>query len=116
MNPQEHAYVVELLRLYRSLPQPSLRVRPADRVLARGLFRRSVPLDIVGAALLLATSRRIHRSPTAPPLQPVRSLHYYLPVIEELLATPPAPGYVDYLRRKAVTPPAPSQALTPAGD
>ncbi len=106
MSTEEQAYVAELLALYRSAPQGSLRVRPADRDLARSLFRRNVPLDIVGAALLLATARRIHRPPTAPPLQPVRSLHYYLPVIEELLAAPPPPGYVTYLRSKVASPPA----------
>lgn len=103
MSPEERAYVADLLRLYRTLPQASLRVRPADRVLARSLFHRKVPLDIVDAALLLATARRTHRPATAPPLQPVRSLHYYLPLIEELLATPPLPQYVAYLRRKAAT-------------
>lgn len=111
MSSEEHAYVADLLRLYRTLPQTSLRVRPADRVLARNLFRRGVPLDIVDAAVLLATSRRIHRPPTAPPLQPVRSLHYYLPVIEELLATPPLPEYVAYIRRKVVAAPAPAPSL-----
>lgn len=100
MSPKEDLYIAELLGLYRSAPQGSLRVRSADRDLARSLFIRNVPLDIVDAALLLAAARRAHRPSTAPPLQPVRSLHYYLPVIEELLAAPPPPGYAAYLRSK----------------
>jgi hypothetical protein len=111
----EAAYVAELLRLYHTIPSAPLRVRPADRALARSLFQRNVPLEIVRAALLLATSRRIHRPLTAPPLQPVRSLHYYLPVIQELLDVPPPPGYVEYLTRKIATPPCPSQHGPAAG-
>ena len=110
----EDASVAELLRLYRPLPQHSLRVRPADRALARSLFHRNVHLDIVTAALLLATARRTHRPLTSPPLQPVRSLHYYLPVIDELLLVPPLPGYVAYLRAKVSS--APSREKRVAGN
>ncbi len=49
-----------------------------DRQLARDLCRRGVPLRTVRVALLLATARRTLRS--GPPLPPVRTLHYFLPV------------------------------------
>jgi hypothetical protein len=54
-----------------------------------------VPLRTVRAALLLAAARRTLRS--GPPLPPVRTLHYFLPVIDEVLQQPLEPGYVDYL-------------------
>ena len=49
---------------------------------------------------LLAAARRALRSPHLCPLSPIRTLHYFLPVIEEVLATPPDPGYLDYLAGK----------------
>ena len=54
-----------------------------------------LPTWAVRAALLLATARRTLRS--GPPLPPVRTLHYFLPVIDEVLAQPLEPAYVEYL-------------------
>jgi hypothetical protein len=75
------------------------RPRTADRLLALDLHRRDVPLEIVEIALRLAVARRTARPPHLPPLPPVRSLHYFLPLIEQLPASPPPDGYLDYLRR-----------------
>src|ERR1700686_5433317 len=79
------AYVRCVLDLYLSIPETQNRARPADRRLAAPLERQGTPLNIVAAAFVLATARRHYRDPEAPVLPPVRSLHYYLPVIEELL-------------------------------
>jgi len=38
--------------------------------------------------------------PTAPPLATIRSLAYFLPVIEEVLELPVKPVYFEYLRDK----------------
>lgn len=46
---------------------------------------------------MIAAARRTFRSAERPPLAPIRALHYFLPVIEELLEQPPAPDYVEYL-------------------
>jgi hypothetical protein len=46
----------------------------------------------------LALGRRKARPPDADPLQPIRSLHYFLPVIDELPPGPPPDGYLNYLR------------------
>jgi hypothetical protein len=35
-----------------------------------------------------------------PPLAPIRSLAYFLPVVEELTENPVDAGYLDYLRHK----------------
>ena len=51
-------------------------------------------------AFLLASFRRAARRPDALPLGPIRSLHYFLPVIEELLAQPVPESYLAYLRSK----------------
>ena len=51
-------------------------------------------------ALPHTPSRRCLRDPALQPLQPIRSLHYFLPVIEEVLRMEISPDYVRYLRRK----------------
>jgi hypothetical protein len=57
-------------------------------------------LPLIENAFLLATARRFLRDPAYPPLNPIRSVHYFLPIIEELLDQPPPPAYFDYLRTK----------------
>ena len=44
--------------------------------------------------------RRLSRDPGLPPLTKIRSLAYFLPVIEELKLQPLPAGYLDYLRLK----------------
>ena len=51
-------------------------------------------------ALLLAAMRRLMRPADAPPLGRIRSLAYFLPVIEEVLGLRVSPQYFDYLRHK----------------
>jgi len=50
--------------------------------------------------LTLTHARRTLRSSDAPPLPQVRSLYYFLPVIEELLQRPLPAHYIDYIRDK----------------
>jgi len=92
---QERLYLETVLATYNSLPGTPPRPSRRDRQVARELCRRCVPLRAVRAALLLATARRTLRS--GPPLPPVRTLHYFLPVIDEVLAQPLEPAYVEYL-------------------
>lgn len=95
------AYVHAVLAYYRQLPDTPLRASLADQRLARQLFDRAVPLPVVESALLLGSLRRLARPCDLPPLQPVRSLAYFLPVVDELLAQQPLPeGYLSYLKLK----------------
>ena len=96
----EAQYVRRLLDHYRETPTTAGYVRRADRQLAGQLYRRGVPLRLVEAAFALAATRRLFRPHHAPRLNPVRSLHYFLPVIEELMEEPPDPEYVRYLEFK----------------
>lgn len=105
---ERNNFVRSVLDLYLGLPHSAAR-RPSthDRRLAEQLFDRCVPLVLIHAALLLAILRRSAR-PTALPLPAIRSLHYFLPLIDELLASPPDPDYVRYLHdRFRLTPPRP---------
>jgi hypothetical protein len=98
--PQRRLYVERVLELYRCVPGRDGVIRRCDRHLAGELHDRGVPLTIVRAALILTVARRTFRSTGAPSLAPIATLHYVKPVIEELLANPPQPGYLDYLRAK----------------
>ncbi len=110
MKDENDLYVEKLLDLYLSLPGTPSRVSRDDRRLAQQLREQQTPLEMVEAAFLLATARRSLRDPSLPPLQPVRSLHYFLPVIEEVLASGVSPDYLRYLRKKL----APLLAQNPA--
>lgn len=95
---QERIYLDAVLATYSSLPGTPSRPSRRDRQFARDLCRRCVPLRAVRSALILAVARRTLRS--APPLPPVRTLHYFLPAIDEVLNHPIDPGYLQYLERK----------------
>ena len=99
-RPNGRAYIQAVLTEYVWLPGTPHKPSRQDRRLASSLYEQAVPLAVVRAALLLAAARRALRSPHLCPLPPIRTLHYFLPVIEEVLATPPDPGYVDYLAGK----------------
>lgn len=96
----ETAFVAALLTLYADLPDTPLRPSPADQSLARRLFADAVPLPLIESALLLGTLRRLIRPEGLPPLPKIRSLAYFLPVIQELQIQPLPAGYLDYLRLK----------------
>jgi hypothetical protein len=90
------AYVARVLHLYLKLPGALHRVIRDDRRTALDLHRRDIPIAVVENAFILTTARRAGR-PKDEPLDPIRVLRYILPVIEEILAAPPAPGYIRYL-------------------
>ena len=91
MDGQEE-YVRQVLEAYRKTPGTMGTVRRADRMLAAQLYQRGVSLKVIENALVLAATRRLIRPADAPPLGTIRSLAYFLPVIEEVLATARQPG------------------------
>jgi hypothetical protein len=99
-------YRQTLLDLYLRLPDTPRRVSRHDGRLVQQLWERQIPLTTVETAFLLASVRRAARRPNAMPLGPIRSLHYFLPVIEELLAQPVPQSYLAYLRSKVTLRPA----------
>lgn len=100
MNPEKQQYVQSVLQLYLDLPHTPARSSRLDRQLAEQLWDRGVRFPAVEMAMLLATARRLMRSPQAPPLGPIRSLRYFLPVIEEITQQPLPESYLHYLRHK----------------
>lgn len=103
LNLDQHQYTQRLLESYRKTPTVVGYVRQADRLLAAQLYQRAIPLALVEAAFALAAARRIFRDPRLGVLNPIHSLHYFLPVLKELLHTPPDPSYIQYLGWKLKT-------------
>jgi hypothetical protein len=93
-------YVRQLLDVYRQTPGTTGDVHRPDRLLAAQLHQRGVPLTVVENALALAAARRLLRPATAPPLAPVRSLAYFLPIIEEVLNLNVSQDYFQHVRRR----------------
>lgn len=93
-------YVRLVLDAYRSTPGVVGVVRRADRLLATALFDRGVALETVQNALVLAASRRMARPEGATPLGLVRSLAYFMPVIDEVLESNVSRQYFEYLRQR----------------
>ena len=94
------AYVRAVHQLYLQMPDTSGRFSRSDRQLAQALHHRGIPIHVIRSALLLATARRVCRNPASPPLPPVRSLHYFLPVLDEILLQPLPNGHLQYLEFK----------------
>lgn len=97
-DPTERHYVQALLDSYRRLPGTPRVTSRCDRKCAHALFRRGIPLEVVESAMVVAVARRTFRR--GDPLPRIRALHFFLPVIEELLEVPCDPGYVQYLKNK----------------
>jgi hypothetical protein len=93
-------YIQKILDLYLNLPETPAHSSQDDIRSAHDLCRRKTPLEIVEAALLLGSVRRLYRDPALPRLRPIRSLRYFLPVIEEVTLSPLTGGYLLYLRYK----------------
>ena len=57
-------------------------------------------VSVVENAFVLTAARRLMRPTDAPPLGTIRSLAYFLPVIEEVLDMRVSPKYFQHVRRK----------------
>ena len=100
-NPiSREEYIDQLLSAYRQSPGTTGTIRRPDRLLAAQLQERGVPLMAVENALVLAAARRMIRPTGAPSLGTIRSLAYFLPVIEEVLSLRVGPDYFQYVRQR----------------
>ena len=100
-NPlRREEYIQKVLSAYRQTPGTVGTIRHPDRLLAAQLQERGVPLMAVENALVLAAARRMIRPAGSPPLGTIRSLAYFLPVIEEVLQLRVSPDYFQHLRHK----------------
>jgi hypothetical protein len=96
----QEEYIRRVLGAYRKTPDTMGTIRRPDRVLAAQLYQRGISVSVIENAFLLAATRRLMRPADAPPLSPIRSLAYFLPVIEEVIGLRVSPDYFQYLRHK----------------
>ncbi|HLB88991.1 MAG TPA: hypothetical protein VJK29_15155 [Terriglobales bacterium] len=96
----QEEYIRQILEAYRKTPGTMGTVRRADRMLATQLYQRGVAVTVIENAFVLAAARRLMRPADAPPLGTIRSLAYFLPVIEEVLGMHVSAEYFHYVRRK----------------
>ena len=96
----QEEYIRQVLEAYCRTPGTMGTVRRADRMLAAQLYQRGLSVRVIENALVLAAARRLIRSADAPPLGTIRSLAYFLPVIEEVLELRVSPDYFQHLRHK----------------
>jgi hypothetical protein len=96
----QQEYIHQVLEAYRNTPGTMGTVRRPDRVVAAQLYQRGVCVSVIENTFVLAAARRLIRPADAPSLATIRSLAYFLPVIEEVLGLRISPNYFQYLRHK----------------
>src|ERR1700688_1886907 len=99
-SASQEQYIRRVLEAYRKTPGTMGTVRRPDRVVALQLYQRGVSVSAIENAFVLAAMRRLMRPADAPPLGTIRSLAYFLPVIEEVLDMRVSPEYFQHVRRK----------------
>lgn len=99
----QQRYVFDVLRCYVLLPHTPNHPSKNDHQIALQLFSLDVPLDAIKTAFVLAISRRTFRPPGASPLEPIRSLAYFQPVIREVQKTDLDAVYIALLKQRLET-------------
>jgi hypothetical protein len=96
----QEEFIRQVLEAYRKTPGTMGTVRRPDRVVALQLYQRGISVSVIENAFVLGATRRLVRPADAPPLGTIRSLAYFLPVIEEVLDLRVSQDYFQYLRNK----------------
>jgi hypothetical protein len=96
----QEEFIRQVLEAYRKTPGTMGTVRRPDRVVALQLYQRGISATVIENAFVLAATRRLMRPAASPPLADIRSLAYFLPVIEEVIGLRVSPDYFQYLRQK----------------
>jgi hypothetical protein len=96
----QEEFIRQVLEAYRKTPGTMGTVRRPDRVLAVQLYQRGISVSVIENAFVLAATRRLMRPADVPPLGTIRSLAYFLPIIEEVLELRVSSDYFQYLRLK----------------
>lgn len=96
----ESAFVEQVRSLLLQYPIVSCSFGAADQRMAADLFRRGVPFEQVERALLLGLTRKYVSSLNSTASAGIYSLHYFLPLLEEVAETEVTGDYWEYLRSR----------------
>jgi len=96
----KYEFVHAVLEMYLAIPETPMAFSTHDSYIANVWFDQGVSLLQVQQAMTLAQLRRGSRRSTDPPLNQIRSLHYFVPIIQEISRQPMEEGYFRYLQRK----------------
>ncbi len=90
-------YLQRVISIYLDAPDTPKKARPADWAVAGLFHKQRVPLDLVDHAVALASLRRRLRPADREPLEPIRSLAYLRPIINQLRQTGVDDNYRQYV-------------------
>lgn len=96
----EAGYVEQVKRWFLAHPIVGSSFGAADRLLAGDLYRQGIPLEEVKRALLLGLARKYVSWLNLKNGSPISSLHYFLPLLEELKNTQVSDSYWSYLEQR----------------
>lgn len=81
---EERKYLEAIRRLLLDHPCIRFALSAADRQLARQWFQQAIPLAQVEQAILLGCGRKYVSWLNGQPSEPIGSLHYFTPILEEI--------------------------------
>jgi hypothetical protein len=97
-SSEETAYLKEIEKFYSSRPCVRFTLSEADRCLARKWFRQSIDLGMVEQAILLGCGRKYVSWLNSQNSEPIGSLYYFEPVLQEVLSQPLSKDYCNFNR------------------
>jgi hypothetical protein len=94
----EESYVGSVRKRFMILGCTTGHFSPSDERLASSLEQKGIPLAVIEDAMLIGACRKYVSWLNSGPSAPIASLHYFEPIIEEVLERPFPTGYRDYMR------------------
>jgi len=93
-----HEYLESICECYEKLGCTSGKLNAAGIEITKRFYRSSIPIDVVTGAMLLGACRKYESWLNGGTCEPIRSMAYFEPLVEEIQANPLPDGYSGYLR------------------
>ena len=99
-SPEFQAFVESVRECYEGLGCTNGKLGAAGIETARQLHQRSIPLNVIYAAMLLGACRKFESWLNGASREQIRSMAYFEPLLAEIQANPLPDSYFTYLQRK----------------
>jgi len=99
-SPEEKSYIESVRECFEGLGCVTGKFGAAEIETARQMRQRALPLAVVQDAILLGACRKYSSWLNGAESEPIRSLHYFKPLITEILENSLPPAYSANLPRK----------------